>query len=124
MEGVVKPGIGHVRLFELKPDHVDAVVSKALEEKKGTTTVMHIRKVVSAIVEHARKLGMFTGENPAQLVELPENIPVRRARAMNLEQCQRWFAAVRDEPANPKDRRSVIKPLRTMSLLGIAALSA
>jgi site-specific recombinase XerC len=115
----IQPVIGHVRLFEIKPDQVDAAITRALAAKKGTATVKHIRKVVSAIIEHARTLQMFTGENPARLIELPAHVQVRRQRAMDLEQCRAWLAIVTDEPADPKDRRSDIKPMRTMSLLGL-----
>lgn len=115
----IEPFIGHVRLFELKPDQVDGIVEKALASKKGTSTVKHIKKVVSAVIEHARKLQMFTGENPAQLIELPAPVPVRRRHAMDVEQCRQFLELAKDEPADPKDHRSDIKPLRTMSLLGI-----
>lgn len=115
----IDPVIGDARLFELKPDQVNKAIDRALAKKKGTGTAGHIKKVIGAVIEHARILQMFTGENPAQLVELPEHVPVRKPRAMTLEQCRQWLAGVTDRPANPKDRRSDIKPLRTMSLLGI-----
>lgn len=115
----IEPFIGRVRLFELKPDQVDGLISKALAAKKGTATAKHIKKVVSAVIEHARMLQMFTGENPAQLIELPNHVPVRRRHAMDVEQCRRFVDAVIDKPADPKDRRSDIQPLRTMSMLGI-----
>lgn len=115
----IKPVIGCVRLYELSPVQVDAVLSKAIAAKKGTSTTRHIKKVISSMIEHARALQQFSGENPAQLVELPEHVPVRRPRAMTVEQCKQWFAAAADIPADPKDRRSTIKPLRTMSLLGV-----
>jgi len=47
---------------------VDAVITKALAAKKGTGTARHIKEVISAVIEHARALQMFTGENPAQLI--------------------------------------------------------
>jgi integrase len=115
----IQPGIGNVRLFELKPDQVDAVIQQALDAKKGTETAKHIKKVISSIVEHARKERMFTGENPAHLVELPEHVPVRRPHSMTIEQCREWFAAVRDVAADPKDRRSDARPIRTMSLFEV-----
>jgi site-specific recombinase XerC len=107
------------QLFELKPDHVDAVIGKALAAKRGTQTVKHIKKVISAVIEYARVQQQFTGENPAQLVELPDHVPVRRPHAMTIEQCRTWFAVVNDKPANVEDRRSDARPLRSMSLLGI-----
>ncbi len=115
----IEPSIGDVRLFELKPDQVDKVISRVLSAGKSTETAGHVQKVISAVIEHARSLQQFTGENPAQLVELPERIPVRKPHAMTVEQCQQWLAAVEDLTADPKDRRSDARPMRTMSLLGI-----
>lgn len=115
----IQPELGQVRIFELKPDHVEVVIGQLLSAKKGTATVRHAKKIIGAMIEHARTLQMFTGENPAHLVELPQHVPVRRPRAMTIEQCRAWLDAVQDEHANPKDRRSNMKPLRTMSLLGI-----
>jgi integrase len=115
----IQPGIGNVRMFELKPDQVDAVVQQALDAKKGTETAKHIKKVISSIIEFARKKRMFTGENPAHLVELPDSVPVRRPHSMTIEQCREWFAAVRDVAADPKDRRSDARPIRTMSLFEV-----
>jgi integrase len=109
--------LGKVHLFEMRPDQVEAAMRRAREAKKSSDTAKHIRKVVSAMFEYARRLGMFTGENPARLVELGENIPVRRGRSLTVEQCRVWFSAAKDKPANPRDRRSDIKPVRTMSLL-------
>ncbi|MBZ5678128.1 MAG: hypothetical protein LAP61_28110 [Acidobacteriia bacterium] len=38
---------------------------------------------------------------------------------MTIEQCRLWLATVSDEPVDSKDWRSDIKPMRTMSLLGL-----
>jgi hypothetical protein len=115
----IQPAIGQVRLFDLKPDQVDATCNAALAANKSTATAKHIKKVVSAMIEHARWAQMFTGENPAQLVEATPHVAVRKPRAMTVEQCRRWLAAVTDEIADPKKRQSVNKPLRTISLLGL-----
>src|SRR5205814_10689855 len=98
----IEPALGAVRLFELNPGQVDAAIQAALDAKKGTSTARHIRKVVSAIAEHARVLQMFTGDNPAQSVELPPHVPMRKPRAMTLEQCREWFALAADAPPDPK----------------------
>jgi integrase len=98
---------------------VDSLIGHVLAAGKRTETAGHVQKVVSAMIEHARSLQQFTGENPAQLVDQTERIPVRRPHAMTVQQCQQLLAAVEDVPANPQDRRSNARPMRTMSLLGI-----
>lgn len=115
----IEPTLGTVRLFELKPLQIEANLNAAIAKEKGTSTVKHIRKVISAVVEHARTLQMFTGDNPAQAIESPEGLPLRKKRAMSVEQCRAWLAVARDLPRDPKDAQSVSRPIRTMSLLGI-----
>jgi hypothetical protein len=108
--------LGNVRLWELRSHHVDAVLRSALAKKRGTSTARHIRKVLSAVIEYARTLWMFSGDNPAQLVEIPEHVSVRRPRAMSAEQIRTWLNGATDRV--PKGRNE-LRPLRTMSLLGI-----
>jgi integrase len=115
----IEPQLGGVRLFELKPLQIDATLNAAIAKEKGSSTVRHIRKVISAVVEHARTLQMFTGDNPAQAIESPEGAPMRKKRAMAIEQCREWLSVAADIPRDPKDAQSVSRPVRTMSLLGI-----
>jgi integrase len=127
----IQPLLGNVKLSELNPITVDTVCSEVQNSGKGTATVRHVKKVIGAMLEHARVLQMFTGENPAHLVELPPHVPVRKPRAMTIEQCRLWLDTVSDE-LPPKERRikrppsqltspanTNPQPLRTMSMLGI-----
>lgn len=115
----IKPTLGNVRLFELKPLQVDVAINAAIRAGKGTATARHVRKVLSATLEHARTLQMFTGDNPALAVEVEVGAPSRKRRALSVEQCRLWLAVAEDIARDPKDKGSVPRPMRTMSLLGL-----
>lgn len=114
----IQPALGSVRLCELTPDMINTFCADVLNSGKGTATVRHIKKVIGAVIEHARMLRAFSGDNPARSAEVPHHVPVRKPQAMTIEQCRAWLGAVSDE-RRPEDGRGDIRPLRTMSLLGI-----
>lgn len=115
----LEPVIGAIRLFELSPRDINAAIDKAREAKKSSATAKHIRKVAGAVIEYAKSLRMFSGDNPAHLVEAPVQVPVRKSRSLSIEQVREWLEVAKDIPADVKDKRSDARPLRTMSLLGI-----
>jgi len=65
------PYLNNVRLCDTQPNHVQSLVSAALESGYSTQTAKHIRNVVSAIFTHAIKGRYFAGENPALPVTSP-----------------------------------------------------
>jgi len=66
------PYLSSVRLCDARPDDVQRLILAAMAHGYSTQTVKHIRNVVSAIFEHARKKHWYTGDNPASLVTLPQ----------------------------------------------------
>jgi integrase len=65
------PYLDEVRLCDLKPDHVRQLATSAFTRGYSHQTVKHIRNVMSAIVSHATRERMFTGDNPSSEVDLP-----------------------------------------------------
>jgi integrase len=65
------PYAGTMRLPEIRRQHVQAIVSAALDRGYSTQTVRHIHSVVSLVFSHALKSGHLLGENPANGVVLP-----------------------------------------------------
>jgi integrase len=62
------PYVGWLRLRDARPEHVQRLISAALERGYSTQTANHIRNVVSAIFSCARNEYCFDGENPANQV--------------------------------------------------------
>ncbi len=65
------PYLDDTRLCDLNADHVRQLTSSASAHGYSHQTVKHIRNVVSAIVSHARREHLFSGDNPISEVELP-----------------------------------------------------
>lgn len=115
----IEPRLGAIRLFEIRPLMVDAAIKAVLAGGKGSSTAKHVRKVISAMLEQARGLQMFTGDNPTRAIEIATGPIMRKKRALSVEQCRAWLSICADTPRDPKDRLSIVKPVRTMSLLGL-----
>ncbi len=71
------PYLDHVRLCDLNANHVRKIILSAALSGYSPQTVKHIRNVLGVIVNHARKVKMFDGENPASAVALPAASPTR-----------------------------------------------
>ncbi len=114
----LEPIIGNVRFWELTPEHIEQAMAAALREKMSTLTAKHIRKVASAIYTHAKRMQCASGDNPAQLVEAPAIVPVRRARALTAEQVQELLRLL-PEPCNTMCLVAVSMSLNVAEMLGL-----
>jgi integrase len=65
------PYLDHVRLCDLKADHVRHLTVSASARGYSPQTIKHIRNVVGKVIFHARKEGYFSGENPVSEIKLP-----------------------------------------------------
>lgn len=118
----IEPTLGAIRLWELRAEDVDKTVMAVITAGRSTETAGHVQKVVSAILEHARRLGMFAGDNPAHLVELPENRIVRRPQALTPDQARALLSALPDtqqRPLYPMVLFSLCCSLNVSELLGL-----
>jgi hypothetical protein len=79
------PYISDVRLREASPEHVQRLITAALNGGYSSQTIRHIRNVVGAIFSHALRTRHFTGDNPAALVVLP-GMKRRESHCLTLEQ--------------------------------------
>jgi len=64
------PYLGEIRLCDARPDHIQRLISAALERGYSSHTVTHIRNVVVSIFSHAQKEQHYLGKNPASVVTL------------------------------------------------------
>jgi integrase len=106
-----------VRLHEAGSDDVRRLVSAAMASGYSTQTVTHIRNVVSAIFEHARKKGWFSGENPARGVALPE-MSRKEAHALTLSEAKQVLDIMR----YPEKEMALIAILTSLNVAEICGL--
>jgi hypothetical protein len=75
------PYLDDVRLCDLSAAHIHHLIVSAAARGYSPQTIKHIRNVVGAVISHARKNEVFTGDNPASVVELP---PMTRRASRDL----------------------------------------
>lgn len=79
------PYLDEVRLCDVTPDHVRRLTASALARGYSPQTVKHIKNVVGAIISHAKREGIFIGDNPISKVRLP---PIVHKASHNLSIAQ------------------------------------
>ena len=104
--GMPQSLIGHRRLCDVTADDVEQVAAFLHRKGYGGQTVLHFRNGISAIFRHAKRLRLYSDENPAHDVQLPEVRPERRP-TYTWEQCQTAL-------------RSIKSPYREMFLTSVA----
>lgn len=88
------PYVDNVRLLDIQPEHVQRLISVALQMGYSTQTAKHIRNVVSAIISHGIREGYFLGGNPAILVPSPR-MQRKAPHALTFDQTVRVMQAMR-----------------------------
>jgi integrase len=79
------PYMSDVKLRETSPEHVQRLITAALNGGYSSQTIRHIRNVVGAVFSHALRTRHFSGDNPASLVVLP-GMKRRESHCLTLEQ--------------------------------------
>ena len=68
----VLPELGEFQIQQITTEDMAKVVYAPLQAGRSVQTAAHVRKLLQAIVTHAKDVGYFVGENPAASIELPE----------------------------------------------------
>lgn len=88
----LEPRIGKTPVALVTLEQIEQVLAEISGAGKSTATVKHCRKVLSALFTRAKRLGYFSGDNPAGLVELQPSVSVRKAFALSVEQARAILA--------------------------------
>jgi integrase len=111
------PLIGKRQLRELSVADVQNVVRSLMSRGLSVQTATHAKNAISAIVSHAKRLGMFTGENPASLVRMPPMVRHPKP-ALNWEQAQKALM-ITPEPYRTMALMSMTTSLNVAELTGL-----
>lgn len=111
------PYLGHVRLCDLRPEHVHLLTSAALAKGYSIQTARHIQFVVSAIFSYARHIQCFLGDNPTRLLKLPE-MNRKRTDSLTLGQLREALGAMQ----YPEKEVTLFAALTGMNLAEIIGL--
>jgi integrase len=125
------PGLGHIPLAKLGPQHVQAFLNTKLTEvihvdEDGTKhtlsarTVQYLHANLRNALKHAERWGLVS-RNVAKLVDAPK-LPKHEAQSLTIAQAGKLLAAVNGDRSNAKDekRRALTEPDRLRALFSVA----
>jgi integrase len=115
----LKPRIGSTSVALVTVEHIEQTLAEIASAGKSPATVKHARKVLSALFTRAKRLGYFTGDNPAGLVELQPATSVRKPYALSVAQARAILAG------KPKGAQngSLATPNRFLHMIRAALLT-
>jgi len=111
------PYISNLRLRDIQPEHVQVLVTAALDGGYSTQTATHVRNVVSAVFSYAIKERYFLGANPASLVALP-GMKRKEKHALTLAQVKQVLQIMQ----YPEKEMTLIAILTSMNVAEICGL--
>lgn len=113
----ILPELGHIRLVQLRPDHLQALYSKKLEEGLSKRTVQYIHAVLRRALNQAVKWGLLA-RNLTDLVDSPK--PQKKAPVtLNARQVRQLLDAVKEHRWYPIYLLAVTTGMREGELLGL-----
>lgn len=113
----VLPALGNERLRNIRSQDVQRLVGLKVDAGYSVQTALHIRNVISAVFNHAKRRNAFIGENPARGVRLPE-MERKEAHALTFKQGKALMAAL-PSPVAEMALVSMTCSLNVAELLGL-----
>jgi len=110
------PALGDIPLRDLTGSDIQRLV-KQLIEAGYTRTAEIVRTVIHTVIDRAKKTGYFTGENPAELVVMPER-ERREPHALTWEQAE-WALELLPSPYKEMALLSMTTSLNVAELCGL-----
>jgi integrase len=101
--------LGEVPLKDLTVDVIGGFIRgqrQADGSEYSTQTLSHLKNALSAIIQYAKEVGYFSGDNPARMIRLPA-MESRQKPALTFEQAQIVLANLHD-------------PYQTMALMSMS----
>jgi integrase len=91
----ILPRIGHIRLAQLRPQHVQRLQDELLAAGLAPRTVIKVRDVLSVACRRAERWRIIP-RNPVPLVD-PPRVRESEERALSREEAQRFIEAIRGD---------------------------
>lgn len=112
----ILPDLGDMPLRDITVNVLASFLG-GLRGRHSSQTVAHLKTALSAILEHARRMGYFTGENPARLVRT-EAITHAERQALSFEQARKVLDRL-PSPVKEMAYLSMITSLNVAELCGL-----
>jgi integrase len=113
----IKPEIGNLKLTALRPDHLQNLYSKKLNQGLSKRTVHYVHAVVHKALHQAMKWGLVS-KNVADLAD-PPAVKRQTPKTLTLEQIKQLLAILKNDRLYPLYTLAVGCGLREGELLGL-----
>lgn len=113
----LKPAIGHLRLRDLRPEHLQHLYNDKAKSGLSTTTVRYIHAIMHQALEQAVK-NQLVGRNVSKATTLPA-MHKKEIRTLDLDQVVRLFTAIEGDRLFPAVYLEINTGLRRGELLGL-----
>ena len=117
IERHIKPNLGHIELTKLRPDHLQSLYSKKLEEGLSKRSVQHMHAVIRRSLDQAMKWDLIY-RNPASLVTAPT--PDKKPpKTFSKSQAKTFLESVREHRWYPIYVLAITTGMRQGEILGL-----
>jgi len=111
------PCLGNVRFADVRSEDVQQLIAAAIARGYSPQTVRHIRSVISAVFSYAKQELVYTGNNPADSVKVPEAL-CKSAPDLTLSHLEQMLRTMR----YPEKQMTLIALLTDMNASEICGL--
>jgi integrase len=113
----LKPALGHIRLADLRPGHVQAYLNAAIASGLAPRTVAYHRNILRQALGHAERIELV-GRNVARLA-VPPRIPRSTVSPLDPDEARRFLAAIAGDRLEAAYLLALAAGLRQGEILGL-----
>lgn len=113
----IVPNLGHMKVQNLRSDHIQMLYNSLLEQGVGAYTTLKIHAVLHSALTHAKNMGIIT-RNPATANMLPRE-PSREMTIFDENQVSQLLLEVRGQRLEALLYLAITTGMRQMELLGL-----
>ena len=113
----LKPALGHVRLADLRPGHVQAYLNAAIASGLAPRTVAYHRNILRQALGYAERLELV-GRNVARLV-VPPRIPRSTVSPLDPDEARQFLEAIAGDRLEAAYLLALAAGLRQGEILGL-----
>lgn len=111
------PNIGHIKIRDLRPEHIQGMYNLLLEREIGIYTVLKIHTVLHGALQQAVKTGMIE-RNPASYTQPPKE-PSTEMSVLDESQVSQLLVTAKDHRWKALYHLALTTGMRQMELLGL-----
>ena len=113
----ILPNLGNIKLKDLRPDQIQWMYNRMLEQNVGIPTVLKVHGVLHSALAQAEKMGMIS-HNPVSATQPPKG-PAREMAILNESQVSQLLIALHGHRLEAVIHLAIVTGMRQMELLGL-----